>query len=137
MKILLTGACGLVGRAIMRCAGDMHDFVPLDISADVNGLPGGIHARITDRHAVLRAAKDCDAIIHTAAMHGTSKGEASNQEFIATNVIGAENLFEASVTHGIRRLVISSTLEVLCGGNWDAWGRTVYDEKLAPRPDWI
>jgi nucleoside-diphosphate-sugar epimerase len=32
---------------------------------------------------------------------------------------------------------MSSTLEVLCGGDWCASGRTVLDESMPPRPDWI
>jgi UDP-glucose 4-epimerase len=136
MRILLTGACGLLAQAIRRVGAADHEFVLLDTAAEV-ALQGGICASITDEAAVDRAAQGCDAIIHTAAMHGSSFGKASNAEFITTNVLGAEYLFQAALRFGIRRLVMSSTLEVLCGIDWQAYGTAVFDESLPPRPDWI
>jgi len=136
MRILLTGACGMLGRAIRRVGAADHQFIPLDITEDA-ATEGGVCASITDESAVFRAAEGCDAIIHTAAMHGSSFGKESNAKFIATNVLGAENLFQAAMKFGIRRLVMSSTLEILCGRDWKAYGTTVLDESLPPRPDWI
>ena len=136
MKILLTGACGMLGRAIRRIGADEHEFVLLDIAEDA-AKEGGICASIADEAAVFGAAEGCDAIIHTAAMHGAFFGKASNAEFIRTNVLGAEYLFQAAMQFGIRRLVMSSTLEILCGKDWKAYGPTVYDESMPPRPDWI
>jgi UDP-glucose 4-epimerase len=136
MRILITGACGGLGRAI-RCVGAAeHEFVLMDVIEEVTAQ-GGICASVTDGSAVDRAAEGCDAIIHTAAMHGTSHGKESNAKYITTNVLGAENLFQAALKFNIRRLVMSSTLEVLCGIDWKAYGTTVYDESLPPRPDWI
>ena len=136
MRILLTGACGLLGRAIRRVGADEHEFVLFDTVAEAASA-GGICANITDEAAVFGAAEGCDAIIHTAAMHGSSFGQQSNAQFIRTNVLGAENLFQAALKFGIARLVMSSTLEVLCGRDWRAYGTAVYDESLPPRPDWI
>lgn len=70
-------------------------------------------------------------------MHGGAHGKASNQDFLHTNLIGAENIFEAAIKLGIRRLVFSSTYEVLCGMTWAASGMTVLDHNSPPRPDWI
>ena len=136
MRILLTGACGMLGRAIRRVGAADHEFVLLDITEDAS-TEGGVCASITDESAVFGAAEGCDAIIHTAAMHGSSFGKESNATFISTNVLGAENLFQAAMKFGIRRLVMSSTLEILCGRDWKAYGTTVLDESLPPRPDWI
>lgn len=134
MKILLTGACGLVGRATLSANAGVHQIVPFDQSEKVEAM-GGVRASITDRDAVMRAAQGCHAIIHTAAMHGAFRHTAQPRQFIETNVIGTEYIFEAALAHGIRRLVISSTLEVLCGGDWCASGITVYDQTTPPRPD--
>src|SRR5687768_17213497 len=127
MRILLTGACGLVGRSILRAATatDEHEFVPIDISPKIEAIPGGVRADILDSDALNRLADGCDAIVHTAALHGVFRDKVPNQDFLRTNVIGAENLFEAALRNGIKRLVFSSTLEVLCGGDWIASGRTV------------
>ena len=136
MRILLTGACGMLGRAIRREGEAEHEFVVFDV-ADAAALAGGVSASITDEAAVMYAAEGCDAIIHTAAMHGTSFGKQSNAEFIRTNVLGAEHLFQAALKCGVRRLVMSSTLEVLYGRDWNAYGTAVCDESPPPRPDWI
>lgn len=136
MKILLTGACGTLGRAVRSAAAGRYDLVLLDIAEDVE-KSGGIRAGMTDRDAILRAAEGCDAIIHTAAMHGGFRNKASNEQFILTNVVGTEYLFQAAMEHGIKRLVISSTMEILIGLDWGAYGTAVLDETMPPRPDWI
>ena len=136
MKILLTGACGMLGRGIRRCCSGEHELVLFDTSEAVVQL-GGIRASVTDTEAVEDAARGCDAIIHTAAMHGGSYGKASNAQFLQVNVLGAENIFQAALRHGIRRLVLSSTMETQIGKDWGAYGNAILDESLPPRPDWI
>ena len=125
MRILLTGSCGVLGCAIREAAGQAHEFVLLDVAPQVEA-DGGIRASFADQDAILRAAKDCDAIIHTAAMHGHSYGEA-NAQFIQTNVLGAEYLFQAALRVGIRRMVMSSTMEITIGRDWAAYGTAVVD----------
>jgi nucleoside-diphosphate-sugar epimerase len=136
MKILLTGATGNLGRAIRRVAGDRHQFVLMDVS-DAVVQQGGIRGTVADAELVLRAAEGCDCIIHTAAMHGAWKDKASNAAFLQTNVLGAEYLFQAALKHGIRRVVMSSTMEVYVGYDWRAYGTALLDETLPPRPNWI
>lgn len=135
MRILLTGACGVLGRAIREAAGQAHEFVLLDVAPQVEA-DGGIRGSFADQDAILRAARGCDAIIHTAAMHGHSYG-APGCQFIQTNVLGAEYLFQAALHAGIRRVVMSSTMEITIGRDWAAYGTAVVDESLPPRPDWV
>ena len=136
MKILLTGACGCLGRAVRAAAGGKHEFVLLDQSPDVERA-GGLRGSVTDADLVRRAAEGCDAIIHTAAMHGGTRGRESNAEFIKTNVVGAENLFDAALRAGAKRLAMASSMEVLVGGDWLCFGTAELDETFLPRPDWI
>lgn len=137
MRILLTGACGTLGRGIRQLdEARQHSFVLFDLADQVQA-DGGIRASITDRDAIDRAMQGCDAVIHTAAMHGGFFGKASNAEFIATNVVGAEHIYDAAIRHGVRRVVMASSMEVLIGRKWDAYGPALVDETLPPRPDWI
>ena len=136
MRVLLTGACGLLGRAVRRCCNGAHELVLFDTAGAVVEA-GGIRGTVTDPEAVMRAAEGCDGIIHTAAMHGGSYGKASNAQFLQVNVLGAENIFQAALRHGIRRLVLSSTMETQIGKDWGAYGNAILDESLPPRPDWI
>lgn len=126
----------MIGRAIRRAGEADHDFVVMDVTEDAD-QEGGAHANVTDTDAVMDAASGCDGIIHTAAMHGGSFGKQPNSEFIRVNVLGAENLFQAALEHGIRRLVISSSIEALVGRDWGAYGTAILTEDLPPRPDWI
>lgn len=135
MKILLTGATGLLGSAICAAADGVHDVVRMDINEAVK--PDGICASITDAQAVADAASGCDAIIHTAAMHGGFHGKASNTEFLETNVIGTENIFAAALKHGIQRVVLSSSLGVCVGLDWSASGRVELTEDSPTKPDWV
>lgn len=136
MRILLTGACGSLGRAIRKVGATNHTFSLFDTAPEVEGL-GGICANITDRDAVMTAAQGCGAIIHTAAMHGAFYQKAPNADFIETNVLGTERLFSVAIQNGIRRIVISGTMEILIGKLWDRYGTALLDETLPPRPDWI
>lgn len=136
MKILVTGGCGLLGRAILKACGDSDEAVVLDRVDDAIAL-GGVKGDVTDIEAVLDAAAGCDAIIHTAALHGANRRTSSTADFIRTNVGGADNVFQAALRHGIRRVVVASSLEVVVGIDWAASGMTVLDELSPPRPDWI
>lgn len=137
MKILLTGACGRLARGIRKVGGGEHEFVLMDVVETVKA-EGGICASTVDREAMLRAAEGCDAIIHTAAMHGGFRKTHDDFAFTQSNLLSAQNLFDAALKHGIRRLVMSSTMEVVIGRRWNASGRAVVvDENTTPQPDWI
>jgi nucleoside-diphosphate-sugar epimerase len=135
MKILLTGACGLVGGGIRALAGGQHTFVNVDTSEQVLAL-GGIRGTFADRELIFRAVEGCDAIIHTAGLHGSGYRTVPNDDYIRVNVIGAEYLFAAAVEHGVKRVVCSSSLEVLCGIDWSSSGARRYTSQTPPRPDW-
>ncbi len=136
MKILITGAAGRLGRAVANLARGEHELVLFDQSEAIEAQ-GGIRGELTDRDAVFRAVQGCDAIVHTAAMHGAFRGKATNAQFIQTNVVGSEYLFAAALEHGVRRLAIASSMEVMIGRDWGAYGTAVLDETMPPRPDWI
>jgi nucleoside-diphosphate-sugar epimerase len=132
----VTGGCGLIGRAILRKCEGVHDTVVLDRSSNA-AEHGGVQGDITDLDVVLDAASGCDAIIHTAALHGGNLKTATTADFIRTNVGGSDNIFQAALRHRIRRVVVASSMEVLVGLDWNASGMTVLDELSPLRPDWI
>jgi len=136
MRILLTGACGLLGRAVMKMAEGLHEFVALDLAQSVEALDG-VRACVTDSEAVMQAARGCDAIIHLAAAHGGMRSQCDEATFIRINVLGTQSVFCTAMRWNIHRVVLASTMEVLGGHDWDAYGMTILDESLPPRPDWI
>jgi nucleoside-diphosphate-sugar epimerase len=136
MRVLLTGACGVLGRTIRRVGAGEHEFVLLDLAEAVEA-EGGLRGSFNDEELLMRAAAGCDAIIHTAAMHAAWVGKASDEEFINTNVGGAAKLFKVALKHGIKRIVCSSTMEILVGHDWLSHGTCILDEEFRPRPETI
>lgn len=134
-KILLTGAAGCLGRAVRRVAGDEIEFVCLDIAA--KGDPAVQEGSFTDAALLDRLLPGCDAVIHTAGLHGGNRLTHTPTQFTEVNVVGLVTLLEAAKKHGAKRFVFSSTMEVLIGVDWDASGMAVVDERTEPNPDWI
>jgi nucleoside-diphosphate-sugar epimerase len=132
MKILVTGAAGRLGRAVCEAAKGKHETVGID----TNVPPGAQHIQkvdITDFEAVKAVAAGCDAIIHTAALHGAFLKTAPRADYFRVNGVGTDNLYQAAVAHGIKRFVYSSTLDVF-GHTWYDYGARVLDESCPPNP---
>ena len=64
---------------------------------------------IRDKSRVARALKGITTIVHAAALKHVPFGEYNPIEFIKTNVIGTENLIEAGIDEGVKRIVALST----------------------------
>lgn len=136
MKILVTGAAGRVGGAVVEKCRGRHETVAFDCLTP----PAGdtiITADVRDREAVFAAVEGCDAVIHPAGFHGGQLQTNPSSDFLEVNVIGVNHLYEAMVHHGARRMVQSSTMEVVCGRDWLANGVAVLDEGTQPKPDEI
>lgn len=64
---------------------------------------------VRDRARLRRALEGIDMVVHAAALKQVPAAEYNPMEFIHTNVLGAENLIEASVDAGVKRVVALST----------------------------
>ncbi len=64
---------------------------------------------VRDYQRLLRATDGIDVIVHAAAMKQIPASEYNPMEAIKTNVIGAENIVNASIENGIQRVVALST----------------------------
>ena len=64
---------------------------------------------VRDRSRLKRALEGIDTVIHAAALKHVPAAEYNPMEFIHTNVIGAENLIEACIDTGVKRVVALST----------------------------
>jgi UDP-glucose 4-epimerase len=134
MKILLTGAEGMIAKAIRRVGAAEHRFGLMDVAESVVAA-GGIRASVTDRDAVFRVAAGCDAILHTAAVTRASfGGRPTPAQYIEGNVLGTENVLAAAVEYGIGRVVLSSTMEILWGDS-SHYGTRVLDESTPAWPE--
>ncbi len=64
---------------------------------------------VRNRDRLKRALQSIDTVVHAAALKHVPAAEYNPMEFIRTNIIGAENLIEASMDAGVDRIVALST----------------------------
>jgi UDP-N-acetylglucosamine 4,6-dehydratase len=64
---------------------------------------------VRDISRLKRALHGVEYVIHTAALKQVDTGEYNPMEFIKTNVLGSQNVIEASIDAGIKKLVALST----------------------------
>ena len=118
MKILLTGASSGIGTHLIKRLVDCAD---LEIKAMVHRSLvniSGCEARQGDLNnpgLLIRAVDRIDTVIHMAAL--TSSAQES--EYFRVNVTGTQNLIDACVLKGIKRIIyISSRAASLDGGGY-------------------
>lgn len=99
MRILITGADGMLGRTLRRKL-SAHTLIPAD-------LPGG---DITDevKFDALVAREKPDAVIHCAAMTAVDDCESNRNLAFRINALGSANVAAACNRHGARLIAIST-----------------------------
>jgi len=141
MKILVTGICGRLGRAIAAEAErQQHTIVGVDQIPwpSEHPLPAGVEVfsgSYEDISSIEGHLKSCDALIHTAGPHGGHVKRLTLGQFIHGNVESVANLLECAVRCGVKRAVLSSTMEILFGRDYTASGIAILDEECPPRSD--
>lgn len=116
MRIAVTGACGLLGTAVIERAQQRnHRVVAVDKDPAVRGL---LHVSthqvdICDRTALSAALHDVDAVVHTASLVDLHLGRP--QRLLDVNVHGAQNVVAACRSAGVPALVHMSSAEVIAG----------------------
>ena len=64
---------------------------------------------VRDLDRLKRAFHGVDFVIHAAALKQVDTGEYNPMEFVKTNVLGSQNVIDASIDAGVKRLVALST----------------------------
>ncbi len=115
MRVLVTGASGFVGRALL---GRLGAFGHVPIAATRGVRIAGVEHRIvgdlgprTDWSAALEGV---DAVVHLAARAHLMRDPAADPPaaYSVTNVAGTRQLAETAARSGVRRLVFLSTAKV-------------------------
>lgn len=107
-RVVVTGAAGSIGRAVcarLRTRWDLHQ-------TDKVAGEGVEHLDVTDLDACREAFTGADAVVHLAAV---ADPNASWEQLLPANVIGAYTVARAAIDARVRRLVLASSLQVVSG----------------------
>jgi nucleoside-diphosphate-sugar epimerase len=102
----MTGAGGLIGRAVAPLLPAGWDLLPTDLRA-ADGLCA---LDVTDVDACRAAFAGADAVVHLAAVPDP---DASWELLLPANVVGVHQVARAAGECGVRRLVLASSLQAV------------------------
>jgi UDP-N-acetylglucosamine 4,6-dehydratase len=121
-SILVTGGTGSFGKAFIRYALDHLDPARIVVFSrdelkqyearqlfDDDPRLRWFIGDIRDQHRLKRAMHNIEYVVHAAALKQVDTAEYNPFEFVQTNIIGSQNVVEAAIDTGVRRVVALST----------------------------
>ena len=124
-KVLVTGAGGFIGShltdALVRRGCQVRAMLHYDARAERSNLEfldpivlkeiEIVSGDVVDPFFVAHAVQGRDAVFHLAALIAIPHSYVAPASYVQTNVVGTLNVLEACRTHGVERLVHTSTSE--------------------------
>ena len=121
-SVLITGGTGSLGKALTRELLDHHDprrliifsrdeFKQLEVRRMFDDDPRlrFFIGDIRDRRRLQRAFHGVDYVIHAAALKQVDTAEYNPFEYVETTVRGSQNVIDAAIDGGVKRVVALST----------------------------
>lgn len=123
-RVLVTGACGTIGSALVRLLLDADDAGP----AEVIGIDNNeselffieqrhiedsrarfMLADLRDKDKLVRVMRGVDTVFHAAALKHVVMCERSPYEAVQTNIQGVQNIILAAAENGVERVIFTSS----------------------------
>jgi nucleoside-diphosphate-sugar epimerase len=106
-RVVLTGAAGRIGQAVAAMLAQRWDLHRTDLRPGADAV-----LDVTDIAACRLAFAGADAVVHLGAVPDP---DASWEQLLPTNVIGAHCVVQAAMDSDVRRLVLASSLHAVGG----------------------
>jgi UDP-glucose 4-epimerase len=115
-SVLVTGSSGFLGQALVRVLAEGGLRVRgLDVVASQVAGVESVVGSVADPATVDRACAGCDALVISHMAPNRPEVYATAEQPFDINVKGAALLFEAAVKHGVKRVVLISSISVVDG----------------------
>ena len=121
-SIMVTGGTGSFGRAFIRYCLDhceprrvivfsRDELKQSEMRAQLGDDPRlrWFLGDVRDRDRIYRALHNVDYVVHAAALKQVDAAEYNPIEYVKTNVNGSQNVIEASIDAGVKRVIALST----------------------------
>jgi UDP-N-acetylglucosamine 4,6-dehydratase/5-epimerase len=121
-SILITGGTGSLGKALInhllnnsKCSRiaiySRDELKQAQLKSHFSNNPRlrWFLGDIRDIDRLRRAMHGVDFVVHAAALKQVDTGEYNPMEFIKTNVLGSQNVIEASIDTGVKKVIALST----------------------------
>jgi FlaA1/EpsC-like NDP-sugar epimerase len=121
LSVLITGACGTVGRELMRqlLALSPAEIIGIDNNeTEVFFLSEAYRENdnvrvylgdVRDKQKLLQVSEGVDVVIHVAALKHVILCEQSPRDPLQTNILGTQNVIEAAIENGVKRVIFTSS----------------------------
>ena len=117
-SVLVTGGLGFIGKRVVEklCEQGFAIRILDDLSSgSLEGMPPSctfMEGDVRDFHAVRRAVRDVDYIVHLAARVSVAESIENPQLYHEVNALGTLNILRAAIEAKVKRVVYSSTTAV-------------------------
>jgi len=121
-RVLVTGACGTIGRELVRQLlekGQLKELVALDNNESelfFREQEFAEHAHVSffladvrDRDRLCDKMKGIDVVFHTAAFKHVVQCERSPFDAVQTNILGVQNVICAAIESSVERVIFTSS----------------------------
>ena len=126
-SILVTGGTGSFGKSFIKEVLSNHnprrvailsrdELKQSEMRAELQETFGGTDPRlrwflgdIRDKDRLMRAFHGVDYVVHAAALKQVDTAEYNPFEFVKTNILGSQNVIDAAIETGVKKVVALST----------------------------
>jgi len=113
--ILVTGAMGLIGRALTIHLERVSPEIKLrllDLNVAADSGHEVVRGSILDPACLRSACEGVDQVVHLAASMGVQQTDKNKLQCLSVNIQGTVNVLEAAVSTGVKKVVFASSSEV-------------------------